>query len=240
MRVRFKFPFILDEIGDAHRDRPFAIVIDKAHSSQGRRTSAALSSALAQTDIENEPENVVKEALVRCIAARKLLANASYFACTATLKNKTLEMFGQAEPQPDGKVKHRPFHAYTVKQAIQEKFILDVLRSYTPVESYYNLVKTVESDPEFDTNQAKKKLGKYVESHDHAIHMKAEIIVDHFHENVLALNKIGGQARGMVVCSGIDRAIQYYQAIQAYLQARKSPYRAIIAFSGEHEYGGGR
>lgn len=235
-----KFPFILDEIGDAHRDRSFAIVIDEAHSSQGGRTSAALSSALSQTDSEDEPdpEDVVNQALAERMAARKLLTNASYFAFTATPKNKTLEMFGLAEPQPDGKVKHRPFHCYTMKQAIQERFILDVLKSYTPVDSYYKLIKTVEGDPEFDTRRAKKKLRKYVESHDHAIEMKAEIMVDHFLEQVLAANKIGGEARGMVICSGIERAIQYYYAIEAYLRERKSPYRSIVAFSGEHEFDG--
>ena len=125
-----------------------------------------------------------------------------------------------------------------MKQAIQEGFILDVLKHYTPVESYYKLVKKVEGDPEFDTKRAKKKLRRYVESHDHAIRLKAEIMVDHFHEQVLALNKIGGQARAMVVTSGIERAIQYFHAIRDYLAERKSPYRAIVAFSGEHEYGG--
>jgi len=233
-----KFPFILDEIGDEHRNRAFAILIDEAHSSQGGRTAAALNEALAKTDID--PEDLVNDVLEQRMAARKLLANASYFAFTATPKNKTLEMFGVPEPQPDGKIKHRPFHSYTMKQAIQEKFILDVLKSYTPVDSYYKLVKTVESDPEFDTKRAKKKLRKYVESHDHAIRMKAEIMVDHFHEQVLALNKIGGQARAMVVCSGIERAIQYYHAMQAYLMERKSPYRAIVAFSGEHEFDGAK
>jgi len=148
-------------------------------------------------------------------------------------------MFGEPlPPDAEGKVKHEPFHSYTMKQAIQEGFILDVLKSYTPVESYYKLVKTVESDPEFDTKRAKKKLRKYVESHDHAIRLKAEIMVDHFHEQVLALNKIGGQARAMVVCSGIERAIQYYHAFKEYLAERKSPYQAIVAFSGEPEYGG--
>ncbi len=132
--------------------------------------------------------------------ARKMLTNASYFAFTATPKNKTLEMFGEPlPPDAEGKVKHRPFHSYTMKQAIQEGFILDVLKSYTPVDSYYKLVKTVEGDPEFDTKKAKKKLRRYVESHDHAIRLKAEIMVDHFHEQVMALNKIGGQARAMVV-----------------------------------------
>lgn len=235
-----KFPFILDEIGDSHRNRTFAIVIDEAHSSQGGRTSAALSSALAQTDADDEadPEDVVNQALEERMKARKLLATASYFAFTATPKNKTLEMFGLADPQPDGKVKHRPFHSYTMKQAIQEKFILDVLKSYTPVDSYYKLIKTVEDDPEFDTRKAKKKLRRYVEGHEHAIRVKAEIMVDHFHEQVIARQMIGGQARGMVVCTGIERAIQYYHAIDAYLRERKSPYRAIVAFSGEHDYEG--
>jgi type I restriction enzyme R subunit len=170
--------------------------------------------------------------------AKKLLANASYFAFTATPKNKTLEIFGAPEPQADGKVRHRPFHSYTMKQAIQEGFILDVLRHYTPVESYYKLVKKIEGDPEFDTSRAQKKLRRYVESHDHAIRLKAEIMVDHFHEQVLALHRIGGQARAMVVTSGIERAVQYYHAIRDYLVERKSPYKAIVAFSGEHEYGG--
>jgi type I restriction enzyme R subunit len=172
--------------------------------------------------------------------AKKLLPNASYFAFTATPKNKTLEIFGAPEPQPDGKVRHRPFHSYTMKQAIQEGFILDGLKHYTPVMSYYKLVKKVEGDPEFDTKRAKKKLRRYVESHDHAIRLKGEIMVDHFHEQVLALKKIGGQARAMVVTTGIERAIQYYHAIRDYLAERKSPYRAIVAFSGEHEYGGAK
>ena len=115
-----------------------------------------------------------------------------------------------------------------MKQAIQEGFILDVLSSYTPVESYYRLVKTVEADPEFDTKRAKKKLRRYVESHDHAIRLKAEIMVDHFHEQVIGLGKIGGQARAMVVTSGIERAIRYFHAIRDYLGERKSPIGLLL------------
>jgi type I restriction enzyme R subunit len=125
-----------------------------------------------------------------------------------------------------------------MKQAIQERFILDVLANYTPVETYYRLMKTVEDDPQFDTAKAQKKLRRYVESHDHAIRKKAEIMVDHFHDHVFARRKIGGQARAMVVCGSIARAIQYYHAFDVYLRERKSPYRAIVAFSGEHEDGG--
>lgn len=232
-----KFPFILDEIGSEHRGRRFAIVIDEAHSSQGGRTSAALSVALSSAGAEEDDETP-EDTINRLMEAKKLLPNASYFAFTATPKNKTLEIFGEPDPQPDGAVRHRPFHSYTMKQAAQEGFILDVLRHYTPVQSYYKLIKKVEADPEFDTKRAKKKLRRYVESHEHAIRLKAEIMVDHFHEQVLGLNKIGGQARAMVVTSGIERAIQYYHAIRGYLVERKSPHRPIVAFSGEHEYGG--
>ena len=125
-----------------------------------------------------------------------------------------------------------------MKQAIQEGFILDVLQYYTPVSSYYRLIKTVEDDPLFDAKRAQKKLRRYVKSHDHAIRLKAEVMVDHFHEQVIALNKIGGQARAMIVTSSIAVAIQYYHAVRAYLADRKSPYQAIVAFSGEHEYDG--
>ena len=231
-----KFPFILDEIGDEHRGRKFAIIIDEAHSSQGGRISAKMNIALSEQGGEGEEEDP-EDRINRIMEARKMLANASYFAFTATPKNKTLEIFGEPVPEGD-KVKHRPFHSYTMKQAIQEGFILDVLASYTPVESYYRLMKKVEDDPEFDTKRARKKLRRYVESHDHAIRQKAEIMVDHFHEQVIARRKIGGQARAMVVTSGIARAIQYYHAFKAYLQERKSPYEAIVAFSGEHEDGG--
>ncbi|MBA4157762.1 MAG: type I restriction endonuclease subunit R [Gemmatimonadetes bacterium] len=230
-----KFPFILDEIGNEQRGRRFAIVIDEAHSSQGGKTSAAMSEALGE-----DPEDTINDELERRMQAKKLLPNASYFAFTATPKNKTLEIFGGPRPGPDGTVRHVPFHSYTMKQAIQEGFILDVLEHYTPVASYYRLTRTVEADPEFDTKRAKKKLRRFVESHDHAIRLKAEIMVDHFHEQVLALNKIGGEARAMVVTSGIERAIQYFHQVRDYLAERKSPYRPIVAFSGEHEYGGAK
>ena len=232
-----KFPFILDDIGAEHRERRFAIIIDEAHSSQGGRTSAAVSMALSTAGVEEDDETT-EDKINRLMEAKKLLPNASYFAFTATPKNKTLEIFGRPEPQSDGTVKHLPFHSYTMKQAIDEGFILDVLKYYTPVDSFYKLVKTVESDPEFDTKRAQKKLRRFVESHDHAIRLKSEIMVDHFHDQVIALNKIGGDARAMVVTSGIERAIQYFHAIRDYLRERKSPYQPIVAFSGEHEYGG--
>ena len=125
-----------------------------------------------------------------------------------------------------------------MKQAIDEGFILDVLAYYTPVQSYYKLAKTVKDDPEFDTKKARKKLRRYVEGQEYPIRQKTEIMVDHFHEQVLARGKVGGQARAMVITNGIERALQYYHSISNYLTERKSPYKAIVAFSGEHEYGG--
>jgi len=240
------FPFILDEIGDLsavpaqageHRGKKFAIIIDEAHSSQGGKTSAKMHMVLSEQGGEGEEEETFEDKINKIMESRKMLANASYFAFTATPKNKTLEIFGIPCEPVDGKVPHRPFHSYTMKQAIQEGFILDVLANYTPVESYYRLMKTVQDDPEFDTEKAKKKLRRYVESHDHAIRQKAEIMVDHFHQQVIARRKIGGKARAMVICSGIKRAIQYFEAISAYLKERKSPYRAIVAFSDFEENG---
>ncbi len=232
-----KFPHVLDAIGNDQRGRRFAIIIDEAHSSQGGRTSAAVSVALSKAG-EEEEEETFEDRINRLIESRKLLQNASYFAFTATPKNKTLELFGVPEPQPEGTVKHRAFHTYSMKQAIEEGFILDVLKHYTPVNSYYRLAKRVEDDPEFDVKKAQRKLRRFVEGHDHAIRLKAEIMVDHFHDQVAAPRKIGGEARAMVVTNGVERAIQYFHAVREYLKSRKSPYRAIVAFSGEHEYGG--
>lgn len=232
-----KFPFILKEIGDEQRERNFAIIIDEAHSSQGGKTSSAMAQALSEAG-EVGGDETYEDQINRLMESRKLLPNASYFAFTATPKNKTLEIFGTPDPQANGTVKHHAFHTYSMKQAIQEGFILDVLAHYTPVESYYKLAKVVEDDPEFDTKKASKKLRRFVEGHEHAIRLKAEIIVDHFHDQVLAKNMIGGQARAMVVTNGIERAIQYFHAFRDYLKARKSSYEAIVAFSGEHEYGG--
>jgi type I restriction enzyme R subunit len=228
-----KFPFILDEIGNEHRARKFAIIIDEAHSSQGGRTSAKMHMALSEQDTPEEEEST-EDKINKIMESRKMLKNASYFAFTATPKNKTEELFGAKQAAGS----FRPFHSYTMKQAIQEGFILDVLKCYTPVDSYYRLVKKIEEDPEFDTKKAAKKLRKFVESHEHAIRQKAEIMIDHFHDQVIAKKKIGGQARAMVATGSIARAMQYKAAFDAYLKERKSPYKAIVAFSGEHTFEG--
>lgn len=233
-----KFPFILAEIGDDHRQNRFAIIIDEAHSSQGGRTATKMNMALSSEISEAEEEESTEDKINKLMESHKMLTNASYFAFTATPKNKTLEIFGDPDPQPDGKIRHLPFHSYTMKQAIQEGFILDVLKHYTPVESYYRLTKTVEDDPLFDSKKAQKKLRKYVESEQHAIRSKAEIMVDHFQAQVMGHRKIGGQARAMIITNAVMRAIEYFYTINDYLTEKKLPYKAIVAFSGEHEYGG--
>lgn len=235
-----KFPFVLEEIDVEQSNSKFAIIIDEAHSSQGGKATADMNRVLDIRTAQNgdEEEETVEDRINKIMEGRKMVANASYFAFTATPKNRTLEIFGEPDPQPDGTVKHHPFHSYTMKQAIQERFILDVLEHYTPVASYYRIAKTVENDPLFDVKKAQKKLRRYIESHEHAIAEKTEIMVDHFYEHVICANKIGGKARAMVVTNGIERAIQYFHAFTKYLQERKSSYKPIVAFSGEYEYGG--
>lgn len=186
-----KFPFVVPEIGAEHKNNKFAIIIDEAHSGQSGRNSAQMNLALSGLASDEEMDN--EDKINAMMNGRKLLKNASYFAFTATPKNKTLETFG--EPYQDcGETKHRPFHVYTMKQAIQEGFILDVLQNYTPIDSFYKLLKTVKDDPKFDKKKAEKKLRNFVESHKYTIAKKAAIMVDHFHEQVIEKGKIGGQA----------------------------------------------
>ncbi|MES0157563.1 type I restriction endonuclease subunit R [Mesorhizobium sp. M0018] len=224
-----RFSVIYNEMGSLHRGRRFAIVIDEAHSSQGGRAAGALNRALGDT--EDNDEMTTEDRILAVIEGRRMLDNASYFAFTATPKNKTLELFGEGYEE-EGVVKHRPFHLYSMKQAIEEGFILDVLAHYTPVSSYYRLAKTAADDPEVDVSRTLKSLRHYVEGHDHAIATKAGIVVDHFLDQVIARRKVGGEARAIMAADGIERAIDYWRAINAALTKRGSPYKAIIAFSG--------
>jgi type I restriction enzyme R subunit len=224
-----KFPFVLDDMGSTHRGRRFAIVIDEAHSSQGGRAAGALNSALGGNAADDEL--TTEDRILAIIEGRRMLDNASYFAFTATPKNKTLELFGDRYEE-DGVVKHRPFHLYSMKQAIEEGFILDVLAHYTPVSSYYRLARTAADDPEVDVSRTLKALRHYVEGHDHAVTTKAGIVVDHFLDQIIARRKVGGEARAIMATDGIDKAIDYWRAINAALTRRGSPYKAILAFSG--------
>lgn len=207
-----KFPYIVTEIGQEHKNNRFAIIIDEAHSGQSGRNSAQMNFALSGLASEEEMDN--EDKINAMMEGRKLLTTASYFAFTATPKNKTLEMFGEkmfdefGNPilNEDGTQKAKPYHVYTMKQAIQEGFILDVLKNYTTIDSFYRIMKTVEDDPMFDKKRAHKK--------------------------------INGKARAMVATASIPRCIEYYYAINKCLAERHSPYKTIVAFSGEHKYNG--
>ena len=230
-----KYPYIISEIGQGHKDNKFAVIIDEAHSGQSGRNSANMNLALSGMATDDSADN--EDRINAMMEGRKLVSSASYFAFTATPKNKTEEMFG-VPYEEDGEIKHRPFHVYTMKQAIQEGFILDVLRNYTTIDSWYKIMKTVEDDPMFDKKRAQKKLRAFVEGNPEVVAKKAAMMVEHFHEQVIAKKKIGGKARVMVVTASIPRCIEYYYAINKCLSERHSPYKTIVAFSGEHKYNG--
>lgn len=177
---------------------------------------------------EVQPEDI-EDKIHRIIKGRKMAKNANYYAFTATPKNKTLEMFGDKVERINEAPLYIPFHEYTMKQAIEEGFILDVLKNYTPYSSYYRVLKAVEDDPEYDKKKAMGKIRAYVERQPETIEKKAEIIVEHFLKKVYM--KIGGKARAMVITSSIERAIEFYKVITKMLEERNSPYKAIVAFT---------
>lgn len=230
----FKFPEILKDISTDNKDKNFAIIIDEAHSSQSGSLSAKMNIALSGNVSEYEDE--LEDKINKIIEGRKMLKNANYYAFTATPKNKTLEMFGIPYSKADGTIGHKPFHNYTMKQAIEEGFIMDVLKYYTPIISNYLIAKVIDDDPHFDKKRAKKRLRAFVEGNKYTIEQKAGIMVEHFHNQVISKGKIGGQARAMVVTASIVRAIDYYYAITKLLKERNSQYKAIVAFSGEKEH----
>lgn len=230
-----KFPYISQEIGQEHINHTFAIIIDEAHSGQSGRNAANMNLALSGLASDSELDN--EDKINAMVEGRKLVKTASYFAFTATPKNKTEEVFGTPYEE-NGQIKHRPFHVYTMKQAIQEGFILDVLKNYVTIDSWYKIAKKVEDDPMFDKKRAQKKLRSFVEGNPDVIAKKAAMMVDHFHEQIIARKKLGGQSRAMVVTASIPRCIETYYAITKCLADRHSPYKAIIAFSGECSYHG--
>ncbi|MDB9375058.1 type I restriction endonuclease subunit R [Nodularia sphaerocarpa] len=221
-----KFPFIIEGIEDLSKNT-FAVIIDEAHSSQSGKAADNLNIALGKTEEEDEED--LQDKILKAMDGRKLSKNASYFAFTATPKNATLEKFGQ--PTPEGKF--APFHLYSMKQAIEEGFILDVLANYTTYKSYYEIKKSIQDNPNFNTTQAQKKLRAYVEGNKQTISTKAEIIVNHFITQVWQPKKLKGEGKAMVVTRNIEAAIRYFFAIRDLLTQAKVPFKAIIAFSGK-------
>ena len=233
------FPHILNGIEELPTLN-FGIIIDEAHSSQSGETSSKMNKVLSGKAIEDEDaedpeESTAEDKINELIESRKMIKNGSYFAFTATPKNKTLETFG-TEILIDGKKNFFPFHLYSMKQAIDEGFILDVLQNYTTYNSYYKLIKKAENNPQFDTKQAQKKLRAYVEGHEFAIGEKSKIIIDHFNLEVKSLIK--GEAKAMIVTKSIISAIKYKIAFDKYLKELNSPFKSIVAFSGKKTYKG--
>jgi len=224
-----KFPYIVDGIADLSEKR-FAVIIDEAHSSQSGSAHDNMNRAMG----EAEELSDTQELILSTMKTRKMKGNASYLAFTATPKNSTLEKFG--EKQPDGSFK--PFHLYSMKQAIEEGFILDVLANYTTYKSYYEIEKSIAENPLFDTGKAQKKLKAFVERHPETISTKAEIMLDHFITKVVQTKKLKGKAKGMVATQNIESAILYYQAIKEKLHERGDPFEVIIAFSGKKKVKG--
>jgi type I restriction enzyme R subunit len=178
---------------------------------------------------EEDEDMDIEELILETMKSKKMKGNASYFAFTATPKNATLEKFGVK--QPDGQ--YKPFHLYSMKQAIEEGFILDVLANYTTYKSYYEIAKSIDDNPLFDTAKAQKKLRAYVERHKQTIELKAEIMLDHLISKVVNVKKLKGKAKAMVITQSIESAIRYYFAIKQLLDKKGNPFKVAIAFSGK-------
>lgn len=223
-----KFPFIVDGIADLS-DKRFAVIIDEAHSSQSGTAAGKMNQAMGNDEeAEEEDEGDPQDKILNAMKNRKMRGNASYFAFTATPKNNTLERFGVK--QEDGKFK--PFHLYSMKQAIEEGFILDVLANYTTYKSYYEIQKSIQENPLFDTAKAQKKLRTYVEQNKQTIATKAEIMLDHFISRLVNTKKLKGKAKAIVASQSIESAINYYFALKKLLEERGNPFKIAIAFSG--------
>ncbi|MCP4521799.1 MAG: type I restriction endonuclease subunit R [Cytophagales bacterium] len=229
-----KFPRIIDGIEDL-KDKRFAVIIDEAHSSQGGTIAGAMNQVMGSSiDTEDVDEVDAQDKILEAMKTRKMRGNASYMAFTATPKNTTLEKFGTK--QENGS--YKAFHEYTMKQAIEEGFILDVLANYTTYKGYYEIEKSIEENPKFDTSKAQKKLRSYVEAHQQTIDTKAEIMIEHFITKVVSTKKLKGKAKAMVVTQSIEAAIRYYKAISRILENKNNPFKIAIAFSGKKKVDG--
>ena len=236
-----KFPFVLDKMKDLQA-RNYAVVVDEAHSSQTGEDAKDLRLALGAT-LEQEltaaeaedmgliasAEDPVEEALAKAVAARGRQSNLSFFAFTATPKARTLEMFGTYDSETD---RYVPFHLYSMHQAIEEGFIMDVLANYTTYETYWRIEKAIMGDPEYESKKAQRAIARFVMLHPTNLSQKAEIIVEHFRNHTLP--KIGGKAKAMVVTSSRLHAIRYKEAIDTYIKTKGYlNLAALVAFSGK-------
>ncbi|HVA86552.1 MAG TPA: DEAD/DEAH box helicase family protein [Candidatus Saccharimonadales bacterium] len=231
-----KFPFLLDKVKGLGTRR-FAVIVDEAHSSQTGEAAKDLKAALGATseeaqlaaaelaDVSGEPDP--QDALAAAVAARSRQPNLSFFAFTATPKARTLELFGR----PNDEGRYVPFHLYSMRQAIEEGFILDVLANYTTYATYWKVGKAVSGDPEYEARKARRAIARFVALHPHNLAQKAEIVVEHFRAHTR--HKIGGRGKAIVVTSSRLHAVRYKEAIDAYLTERGyADMKALVAFSG--------
>ncbi|KPV44080.1 type I restriction endonuclease subunit R [Alicyclobacillus ferrooxydans] len=236
-----KFPFIMEKVGEFARGK-YAIIIDEAHSSQGGKSATAMTNILSDKTLEEAleadriaEENMedIDEKIVETIVKSGKQDNISFFAFTATPKAKTLEKFGRMGT--DGKP--HAFHVYSMRQAIEEGFILDVLANYTTYKTYYKVAKMIEDDPEVASSKATKEIAKYVSLHPHNIAQKTEIMIEHFRR--VTRHKIGGRAKAMVVTASRLHAVKYKQAFDKYIANKGyTDMKAVVAFSGTVEDSG--
>ena len=226
-----KFPYIVEEIGNLSGSN-FAVIIDEAHSSQGGETSHKMQQVLAAASLEeaeafeSDLQEDWEDRVVQAAKARGLLPNVSYFAFTATPKQKTLELFGTKNESGE----YEPFSLYSMRQAIEEGFILDVLQNYTTYKTYWNLLKKVKNDPRFDRQKATQLLKSFVDLHEATIDKKVDIMLGHFDSQIV--HKINGHAKAMIVTRSRLHAVQFKLAVDRYIRENKLSYKALVAFSG--------
>lgn len=230
-----KFPFIIEKVGEVPA-RKYAVIVDEAHSSQGGEGVKKMKEVLsaksleeaaleeAYTGLEEDAEDEIRKSML----ARGKQNNLSFFAFTATPKPKTVEVFGAMGKNG----KPEPFHLYSMKQAIEEGFILDVLKHYTTYKTYFKLSKEIEDDPKVNKKKASRAIGRFMSLHPHNLAQKTEIMVEHFRQVVS--KKIGGKAKAMVVTSSRLHAVRYKEEFDKYIQEKGyTDVRTIVAFSGK-------
>lgn len=233
-----KFPFVVDKVGELP-ERKYAVIIDEAHSSQGGEASKKMKEVLSVQSLDDATlqdseedysgDDFIREQVERSAASRGRQPNISFFAFTATPKYKTLQVFGDKDVEG----KPKPFHLYSMRQAIEEGFILDVLQNYTTYELYFKLTKAIEDDPNLNKKKAAKAIGKYVSLHPHNLAQKTEVIVEHF-RNIVS-KKIGGKAKAMLVCGSRLHAKRYYEEFARYIKGKgyEKEIKILVAFSGK-------
>ena len=226
-----KFPFVLGK-ADELTERRYAVIVDEAHSSQGGEASRSLNEVLgtSDTDLENaanqDNADDAEDDIRRAMQARGKQENLSFFAFTATPKPKTLEAFGTQNTEG----KPEPFHLYSMRQAIEEGFIMDVLQNYTTYKTYYRLSKEIEDDPKINKKKAARAIARFVSLHPHNLAQKTEVMIEHFRQCVM--HKIGGKAKAMVVTRSRPHVVRYKKAFDDYLEAKGyTDIRALVAFT---------